>query len=255
MDIFFSTPYSPYYMTTLKKPNKTRRVLARSKRLPSTKIAILIDGGFFVKRFNRLYNRDKTMNGADVAQHLYNLAFSHVEDHDILYRIFYYDCWPLEKKMHNPVDNKVVDFSKTYEYQFRSSLINELKKKRKVAIRIGTLKTSKEWHLQPKCLKDILKGNKRLDEITPEDVYLDMRQKGIDMKIGVDIASLAMKRFVDRIVLFSGDSDFVPASKLARREGVDFVLDPMESIIEPELFEHIDGVHHSTQSYKGLKKK
>ncbi len=63
------------------------------------------------------------------------------------------------------------------------------------------------------------------------------------MKIGVDIASLALKRFVDKIVLISGDSDFVPAAKLARREGIDFVLDPMHSShVESNLFEHIDGL-------------
>ena len=71
---------------------------------------------------------------------------------------------------------------------------------------------------------------------------LDVKQKGVDMKIGIDIASLAYKKQVDKIVLISGDSDFVPAAKLARREGVDFVLDPMWVDIKPELYEHIDGL-------------
>ena len=44
------------------------------------------------------------------------------------------------------------------------------------------------------------------------------------------------------MVLISGDSDFVPAAKLARREGIDFVLDPMWSTIRPDLHEHIDGL-------------
>ena len=71
---------------------------------------------------------------------------------------------------------------------------------------------------------------------------------GIDMKIGVDIATLALKGFVDTIVLFSGDSDFVPAAKLARREGIDFVLDPMRANVEPQLFEHVDGIKSVTPS-------
>jgi uncharacterized LabA/DUF88 family protein len=62
------------------------------------------------------------------------------------------------------------------------------------------------------------------------------------MKIGVDIASLALKKLVNQIVLISGDADFVPASKLARREGIDFVLDPMWNPIDDSLFEHIDGL-------------
>ena len=62
------------------------------------------------------------------------------------------------------------------------------------------------------------------------------------MKIGVDIASLAYKKQVDQIILIAGDSDFVPAAKLARREGIDFILDPMWGNITDDLFEHIDGL-------------
>ena len=67
-------------------------------------------------------------------------------------------------------------------------------------------------------------------------------QKGVDMRIGLDIASLAFKKQVDQIVFVAGDSDFVPAAKLARREGIDFLLDPMWSTIHAELHEHVDGV-------------
>ena len=62
------------------------------------------------------------------------------------------------------------------------------------------------------------------------------------MKIGLDIASLAYKHQVEQIILIAGDSDFVPASKLARREGIDFILDPMWAEIKDNLFEHIDGL-------------
>ena len=60
--------------------------------------------------------------------------------------------------------------------------------------------------------------------------------------MGLDIASLAFKRQVDQIVLIAGDSDFVPAAKLARREGIDFILDPMWQPIHEDLHEHIDGL-------------
>ena len=66
------------------------------------------------------------------------------------------------------------------------------------------------------------------------------------MMIGVDIASVTFKKQVDRIILVSGDSDFVPAAKQARREGIDFILDPMRTQIKPDLFEHIDGIRTKT---------
>lgn len=62
------------------------------------------------------------------------------------------------------------------------------------------------------------------------------------MRIGLDIASMAFKRQVDQIILVAGDSDFVPAAKLARREGIDFILDPMWASIRDDLHEHIDGL-------------
>ncbi|RNL95274.1 NYN domain-containing protein [Sinomicrobium pectinilyticum] len=78
--------------------------------------------------------------------------------------------------------------------------------------------------------------------MTEEDVQFDLSQKRVDIKIGLDIASMTLKKQVDQIILISGDSDFVPAAKLARREGIDFLLDPMWNPIKPHLFEHIDGL-------------
>ena len=62
------------------------------------------------------------------------------------------------------------------------------------------------------------------------------------MRIGLDIASITLKGQADTIVLVTGDSDFVPAANLARREGVEFVLDPMWQRVSDDLFEHIDGL-------------
>ena len=62
------------------------------------------------------------------------------------------------------------------------------------------------------------------------------------MRIGLDIASITLKKQANTIVLVSGDSDFVPAAKLARREGVTFILDPLWQNVSPDLFEHIDGL-------------
>lgn len=210
--------------------------------LPPIKVAVLIDGGFFVKRFNTLYNKDKQLNGEQVADALYTMAHNHVGKRNILYRIFYYDCLPLSKKVHNPISKKLVDFSKSPEYKFRMELMEALKRKRKVALRVGTLKDNSVWEIRPAATKDLLKKKITLEDLKEEDVFLSVRQKGVDMKIGVDIATLALKKFVDCIVLFSGDSDFVPAAKLARREGIDFILDPMKANVEPQLFEHIDGL-------------
>lgn len=79
---------------------------------------------------------------------------------------------------------------------------------------------------------------------------MNIEQKGVDMKIGLDIASLSFKKQVDQIVLISGDSDFVPAAKLARREGIDFVLDPLFNHISADLSEHIDGLRTCENKFR-----
>ncbi|MFL5540716.1 MAG: NYN domain-containing protein [Longimicrobiaceae bacterium] len=61
------------------------------------------------------------------------------------------------------------------------------------------------------------------------------------MKIGLDVAWRASKGIVDRIVLVTGDSDFVPALKFARREGVQVVLVTMgETKVKHDLLVHAD---------------
>ena len=96
------------------------------------------------------------------------------------------------------------------------------------------------WKISSDNLKALLKNNLSVENLTEKQVSLDIIQKGTDIKIGIDIASLALKKQVDRIILISGDSDF--AAKLARREGIDFILDPLWQPISPSLYEHIDGL-------------
>ena len=60
------------------------------------------------------------------------------------------------------------------------------------------------------------------------------------MRIGLDIATITLKKQANIIVLVSGDGGFVPAARLARREGVTFILDPLWQTVSPALSEHID---------------
>ena len=124
-----------------------------------------------------------------------------------------------------------------------------LKSKRKFAIRLGVLSSERlTYQLKPTPLKKLCNGTLTVDALGDKDIELNIEQKGVDMKIGIDIASLAYKKQVNQIIFISGDSDFVPAAKLARREGIDFILDPMRQHIRDDLNEHIDGIQTHTPS-------
>ncbi len=206
--------------------------------------AILIDGGFFLKRYRSIH-KIRNLDPLRTAIDLWEMSLKHLnqkgESYD-LYRIFYYDCLPYDKKQHNPLSGKSIDFAKTDQYNFQIAFLNELKKKRKIALRLGVLEDRKRWIIKPSRTKELLNKKIKIDDLTEDDVVFDFSQKRVDIKIGLDIASMALKKQVDQIILVSGDSDFVPASKLARREGIDFLLDPMWNPIKPNLFEHIDGL-------------
>lgn len=156
---------------------------------------------------------------------------------------FYYDCPPLGKTVYHPLLKRGIDFRHSDTYGWTNKFFDELKKQRKVALRLGELSDAyASYKISSSALKDICSGEKSISELKEADFSISFQQKGVDMRIGLDIASLAYKKQIDQIILIAGDSDFVPAAKLARREGIDFILDPMWATIRASLFEHIDGL-------------
>lgn len=207
--------------------------------------AILVDGGFYRKRALALFGRKSP---SARATELTRYCQRHVKDNpggkDSLYRIFYYDCPPPQKKYYDPIRKTTVDFEQQDSFRWAKEFHRELASKRKVAIRMGELSERHSGYtIEPDTLKKLIGGRIGLADIQPCDLKLiGVTQKGVDMRIGLDIASLSSKGLVSQIILISGDSDFVPAAKHARREGIDFILDPMWHHINDELNLHIDGL-------------
>lgn len=207
--------------------------------------AILVDGGFYRKRAKYLWGEK---SGEERANELYAYCQAHLHDRSSneerhLYRVFYYDCEPIGRKsVYHPLKKQNVDLDKSDTFTWTNSFFDILKQKRKFALRLGWLSEHMNYNLKPDVTRQLCQGKRTLDSLTEADFNFNVQQKGVDMKIGVDIASLAYKKQVDQIILIAGDSDFVPAAKLARREGIDFILDPMWGNVTDDLFEHIDGL-------------
>lgn len=224
--------------------------------------AVVIDGAFFLRRFTSAFPNLDPNNAIDIAFGVSCMAAFHVSTrlnatptwqstadvpyspHETseLYRIFFYDCPPLMKRLHTPVSKRSVNLAQTPEAQLRLALHSRLDRTRKVALRLGRLNEKlSPWRLRPSAVE-----RWQVDGFTPtdEDFELDVIQKGVDMRLGLDIASMAYKRQVDQIILVAGDADFVPPAKLARREGIDVVLDPMSAHAAPDLVQHVDGIRN-----------
>lgn len=206
------------------------------------KTAILVDGAFYRKRANELFG---IKEAADRARELVAYCLKHLEsEHEAreLYRIFYYDCKPIDRIIYHPLTKTNINFEQSELYTWMNIFIKELTKKRKFALRLGRLAEQANYILRPEAVKELFDKKRNIGDIVPADFMLDIKQKGVDMRIGLDISSMAFKKQVNQIILIAGDSDFVPAAKQARREGIDFILDNMGNHINPDLYEHIDGL-------------
>ena len=214
------------------------------------KTAILVDGGFYRKKARSLFgNKSPEERAKELTSYCYSLLQSKHQNRQ-LYRIFYYDCPPSDKVVYHPLTNKSVNLKKSDEYSWMTDFLSELTKKRKMALRMGRLSDeAPQYQLKPEILKKLFRNEISYTDVTEKDFQLSIKQKGVDMRIGVDISSLAFKKQVQQIILIAGDSDFVPAAKQARREGIDFILDPMKSHINDDLFEHIDGLESSVGKF------
>lgn len=214
--------------------------------------AILVDGGFYRKRAEYLFGRkDPEARAQEMVDYCCrHLSNPHTGQSNRLYRIFYYDCPPIGTGLYHPLLQKVVDMSKTPMYSWMTSFLDCLCTKRKVALRMGELQEkASAFTLKGNVAKKLFRGQIDVADLREHDFVPDIVQKGVDMRVGLDISSMAHKHQVTQIVLIAGDSDFVPAAKYARREGIDFILDPMWQKIRKSLSEHIDGL--SSCTYEG----
>ena len=155
----------------------------------------------------------------------------------LLHRIYYYDAPPFEESVDKPLNGGgKTNFGTTPLSRPNKALFERLREAPFVSLRLGEL-AFRGW----KLAKQRLSGASGSDiTVRATDLRPDIQQKGVDMRIGLDIASLTLKRHVDVIVLVTGGSDFILAMKFARREGAQLFPVPLGHSIESGLKEHAD---------------
>lgn len=198
--------------------------------------AILLDGGFVTKK---LYERTRAEATADDVETLCTglMAQDCVKGYELL-RIYYYDAPPSEDTVKKPVSGERHELSKTSRYAAAQRLYGNLVLKPYFALRMGhTAIKPAAWRVKPRSAKTLIAKPRPLEDT---DFDLDIEQKGVDMRIGLDLARLALRDMVRAVIVVTGDSDFVPAFKFVRREGVQVILEPLGHNVRPELREHSD---------------
>ena len=183
------------------------------------KTAVLIDGGFLrvlARKAKKTYDPD------------FIEKFAHVctAPEESILRVLYYDCALYEGTVKLPVTGT------SYTFKSSDAWLHALSHKDLFAVRRGVLKFR---GYRPK------KTPVATAALTDADFEPIFEQKGVDMRIGLDIAAYSDRRAVDRIILVSADTDCVPALKYGRRAGIQTILiEPEGSKIPPELKAHAD---------------
>lgn len=194
--------------------------------------AVLIDAGFLKPKLWPV--RKEPITSEMVEQFVVALRnHPFLKDHR-LHRIYFYDAKPLLSEANHP-NGSVIEFGKTSTATNNQALHSGLEKSPYVALRFGEL-VHQGWRINARLLR---KANADTT-FKADDLEPNVQQKGVDMRIGLDIASLTLKKQVDIVVLVTGDSDFIPAMKFARREGAQLVLVTLGHGVREEVFQHAD---------------
>jgi uncharacterized LabA/DUF88 family protein len=163
------------------------------------KTVLLIDGGYLracSKAAGKKYD-----NGFIAA-----FASKCMAADEYLLRIFYYDAPLFRGKVKLPVSGNEMEF------QSSDNWLQSLAQLERFAVRRGTI-GFRGW--RPRNIP--IAGR----ELTDDDFEPVFEQKGVDMRIGLDIATFSDSCSVERILLVSGDTDMIPAMKHARKAGLE----------------------------------
>ena len=144
-------------------------------------VAIFLDGAYVEKVFVYDHNRPKV----DFSKLVHAIAAP-----DELLRTYYYHCLPY--KSNPPTIEESTRFASRQRFYDKLGTIPRFQ------VRLGKL---------------VYRGT----DVNGGKIFI---QKKVDIMVGVDMVTLAAKGKIARVVLFSGDSDLIPAVEAVKGEGV-----------------------------------
>lgn len=187
--------------------------------ISKTHVAVLIDGGYL-----RVQSRHAGLHYSNDL--IEKVAHSCVQSDETLLRVLYYDCAPYQGTLVKPISGEEVI------YESKDGWMRELASRDYFAVRRGELKFR---GFKPVRVPVLHK------ELTDSDFKPDFEQKGVDMRIGLDMATFSATRSVARLILVSGDTDCVPAMKHARKAGLQMAIIALPNQkVHGELSSHAD---------------
>jgi uncharacterized LabA/DUF88 family protein len=168
----------------------------------SKKITVLVDGGHL-----RVYI--KKANKPITADYIDKVGLACALATEEIVRILYYDCALFNGTTRLPVSRGIQTHAQA------TPLLHDLAQKDLFAVRRGVLKFRGYV---------IRRNHQPSNPPVDADFAPKFQQKGVDMRIGLDMATIAANRSVELIALMTNDTDCIPAMKLVRRAGIQVAL-------------------------------
>lgn len=155
-----------------------------------------------------------------------DFAHACIGKNEELIRVFYYDCKPFQGEAPLPVSGD------TYVFKSGGGWLDEMAARDFFAVRTGVLKF-RGW--KPKLLPLAQSG------LSDQDFRPDFEQKGLDLRLGLDLARVIEQKACDRVVLVSADTDLIPAMHLVRHAGLQLIgVDFPNAPLHGEILSHFD---------------
>lgn len=148
-------------------------------------VAVFIDSGYVSKTLKEDFD-DPNVDYEKVV----NEAVNKIDEDVNLLRTYFYDCPPFQSD--NPTKEESKRFAK------KESFFSALESIPRFTVRKGKLA-------------------KRGSNRNGDPIFI---QKRVDIMFGVDLVKLSLKQRISHAIIITGDSDFLPAVKVARNEGV-----------------------------------
>ena len=149
------------------------------------RVAVFIDGGYL----DRVLDSKRQGNKIDFNKLVDNIVEQSGTDKKIV-RVYYYHCLPYQDSPPTPEQSS--------KFGRAQGFFRALQRTSRFEVRTGRL---------------AFRGNRA--DGTPL-----FEQKRVDLMLGLDLMSLAVKHIVDEVFLVAGDSDFVPAVNAVKKEGI-----------------------------------
>lgn len=192
------------------------------------KVALFIDWENF-RRDIECAQKSYTLNvNYNIDSDINDLIKVFLEDDEEIYRIYFYTTPPfnleaeLQKKINSEHSYRNSDSNEVRN--FTPSIIKSIMESEegKKSVKIFENTSIFQHKVSSMSYVEIRYGKCRLNsvQVTSRDNYkIMLEQKQVDMLMGIDISTTVFKKVADRILVFSKDTDLVPALKLARNEG------------------------------------